>query len=317
MDKRIADTYAKDSEATNRNKLYDVYVKAIRWASDRIGEKGVVAFGTNNGFLDGIAFDGMRKHLAQDFTKIYHIDFKGNARPSGERRQKEGGNIFDNQIRVGVGISLFIKKAEIKSESAGIWIYSVDDYLKAREKQELLTHFSDYTNVPIEKTKVDAKYTWLTEGLHTEFDTFIPMGTKQTRAVKGTAVGVVFKAYGIGVNTNRDAWVYNFNRDFLTQNMILTIETYNSEVNRWKGHTERDANIDDFVVSDEKKIKWSRNLRQELKRNKIAEYSEHKVRNSLYRPFAKKHLFFDRIMNNEVATFLLSSLRQKPKRKIR
>ena len=303
MDKRIADTYAKDSEATNRNKLYDVYVKAIRWASDRIGEEGVVAFVTNNGFLDGIAFDGMRKHLAQDFTKIYHIDFKGNARTSGERRRKEGGNIFDDQIRVGVGISLFIKKAEIKSESAGIWIYSVDDYLKAREKQELLTHFSDYTNVPIEKTKVDAKHTWLTEGLHTEFDTFIPMGTKQARAVKGTAVDVIFKTYGIGVNTNRDAWVYNFRRDVLTQNMILTIETYNSEVNRWKGHTERDANIDDFVVSDEKKIKWSRNLRQELKRNKIAEYSEHKVRNSLYRPFAKKHLFFDRIMNNEVAYF--------------
>ena len=303
MDKRIADTYAKDSEATNRNKLYDVYVKAIRWASDRIGEEGVVAFVTNNGFLDGIAFDGMRKHLAQDFTKIYHIDFKGNARTSGERRRKEGGNIFDDQIRVGVGISLFIKKAEIKSESAGIWIYSVDDYLKAREKQELLTHFSDYTNVPIEKTKVDAKHTWLTEGLHTEFDTFIPMGTKRARAVKGTAVDVIFKTYGIGVNTNRDAWVYNFRRDVLTQNMILTIETYNSEVNRWKGHTERDANIDDFVVSDEKKIKWSRNLRQELKRNKIAEYSEHKVRNSLYRPFAKNHLFFDRIMNNEVAHF--------------
>ena len=303
MDKRIADTYARDSKATNRNKLYDVYVKAIRWASDRIGEEGVVAFVTNNGFLDGIAFDGMRKHLAQDFTKIYHIDFKGNARTSGERRRKEGGNIFDDQIRVGVGISLFIKKAEIKSEAAGIWIYSVDDYLKAREKQELLTYFSDYTNVPIEKTKVDAKHTWLTEGLHTEFDTFIPMGTKQARAVKGTAVDVIFKTYGIGVNTNRDAWVYNFRRDVLTQNMILTIETYNSEVNRWKGHTERDANIDDFVVSDEKKIKWSRNLRQELKRNKIAEYSEHKVRNSLYRPFAKNHLFFDRIMNNEVAHF--------------
>ena len=103
---------------------------------------------TNNGFLDGIAFDGMRKHLAQDFTKIYHIDLKGNARTSGERRRKEGGNVFDDQIRVGVGITFFIKKSDAASESGEIWIYSVSDYLKAREKQQMLTDFGDYTNVP-------------------------------------------------------------------------------------------------------------------------------------------------------------------------
>ncbi len=109
-------------------------MKAILWASKRIGKEGVVAFVTNNGFLDGIAFDGMRKHLAQDFTKIYHIDLKGNARTSGERRRKEGGNVFDDQIRVGVGISFFIKKAEATSGAAKVWNYTVDDYLKAREK---------------------------------------------------------------------------------------------------------------------------------------------------------------------------------------
>ena len=141
MDDRVAETYVKDSEATLRNKLYDPYVKAIRWASDRIGKEGIVAFVTNNGFLDGIAFDGMRKHLAQDFTKIYHIDLKGNARTSGERRRKEGGNVFDDQIRVGVGITFFIKKANVTSESTEVWIYSVDDYLKGHEKQKLLTDF--------------------------------------------------------------------------------------------------------------------------------------------------------------------------------
>ena len=111
MDARVAETYAKASAATNKKALTDPYVKAIRWASDRIGDEGVVAFVTNNGFLDAVAFDGMRKHLEQDFTKIYHVDLKGNARTTGERRRKEGGNIFDDQIRVGIGISFFVRKA--------------------------------------------------------------------------------------------------------------------------------------------------------------------------------------------------------------
>ena len=132
MDARVKETYAKDSTARNKNQLSDPYVKAIRWASDRIGEEGVVAFVTNSSVLDGVAFDGMRKHLERDFTKIYHINLKGDARTSGERRRKEGGNVFDDQIRVGVGISFFIRKAGAKSEGAEVWIYSVDDYLKAR-----------------------------------------------------------------------------------------------------------------------------------------------------------------------------------------
>ena len=88
--------------------------------------------------------------MKQDFTKIYHINLKGNARTTGERRRKEGGNIFDDQIRVGVGISFFIRKAEAKSEETEVWIYSVDDYLKVRDKQEVLTQFGDYTNGPDE-----------------------------------------------------------------------------------------------------------------------------------------------------------------------
>ena len=129
------------------------------------------------------------------------------------------------------------------------------------------------------------------------------MGTKQARALKGIGTDVIFKTYGIGVNTNRDAWVYNFNQNVLTENVNRMIQNYNTEVVRWAQRTDRDANLDDFVVSDDTKIKWSRNLKRELKRNKVAEYAEHKVRNSLYRPFTKSYLFFDSIMNNEVAYF--------------
>ena len=121
-------------------------------------------------------FDGMRKHLENDFTKIYHIDLKGNARTSGERRRKEGGNIFDDQIRVGVGISFFIRKADVKSRETDVWIYSIDDYLKVRDKQEILSRFGDYTNVPLKQAAIDAKHTWLTEGLRTEYETFYPHG---------------------------------------------------------------------------------------------------------------------------------------------
>ena len=302
MDKQVRDTYSQDSKASNKNALSDPYVKAIRWASDRIGDGGVVAFVTNNGFLDGIAFDGMRKHLAEDFTKIYHINLKGNARTSGERRRKEGGNVFDDQIRVGVGISFFIKKAEPKSEATEVWIYSIDDYLKARDKKEILTRFGDYTSVPMKQAAINAKYTWLTEGLHAEFETFISMGTRGAKSVKGEVDDVIFKTYSRGIVTCRDAWAYNFIRDTLNENMSRTIQNYNAEIDKWC-RAERNKNIDDFVVSDEKKIKWSETLKRNLQRGKTTDFLQEKVRTSLYRPFTKSYLYFDRVMTERVYVF--------------
>ena len=258
---------------------------------------------TNNGFLDGIAFDGMRKHLAQDFIKIYHIDLKGNARTSGERRRKEGGNVFDDQIRVGVGVSLFIKKAKAMSETAEVWIYSVDDYLKAREKQKFLTDFENYTNVPMKEMRIDPNHTWLTEGLHAEFDTFIPMGTKEVKGTNGEAIGAIFKNYSCGVATSRDAWVYNFNPNTLTENVQRMIKTYNAEVDLWKRRGPNEANVDKFVTYDDTEIKWSSALKQQLTRGQIAEFANTKIRESLYRPFTKSNLFFDRVLNQRVHVF--------------
>ena len=298
MDALVKETYVKDSTATLKNQLSDPYVKAIRWASDRIGKEGIVALVTNNGFLEGVAFDGLRKHLEQDFTKIYHLDFKGNARTSGERRRKEGGNIFDDQIRVGVGISFFIKKTGATSETAEVWIYSIDDYLKARDKQEILIQFGNYTNVPIKQAAIDAKHTWLTEGLHADFETFIPIGSKQAKAGNRSGGNVIFTTYSNGVKTNRDAWVYNFNRNTLAGNMSRMIDTYNEQVFKWERQAAQDVSVNDFVVYDDTKIKWDRELRQHLKRGRITEYTENKVRASLYRPFAQSNLYFDRVMNN-------------------
>ena len=302
MDALLRETYSQDSKATNKNALSDPYVKAILWASKRIGAEGIVAFVTNNGFLDGIAFDGMRKHLAQDFTKIYHIDLKGNARTSGERRRQEGGNIFDDQIRVGIGISLFIKKAEATSEPAEVWLYSVDDYLKAREKQKLLVDFADYTNVPMKQVAVDAKHTWLTEGLHAEFDTFIPMGNKAKNR-KTAAVNVIFHTFGMGFQTSRDAWLYNFQKDALIQNVKRTSDFYNTHVLKWKGMPPSSRDVDSFVEYDDSKIKWSSGLKLKLQQGRLAECPESKLRESVCRPFTKMNLCFDRTLNHRMSIF--------------
>ncbi len=300
MDQRISDTYAKDSKATLRNKLSDPYVKAIRWASDRISEDGVVTFVTNNGFLDGVAFDGMRKRLAEEFDAIYILDLGGNVR----KNPKLSGtthNVFG--IQVGVSINFFIKKADKTNSQTQIFYACVDEFWRKEDKYNHLNSKLHYQNVEWGRMTPDKRNTWLTEGLHAEFDTFTPMGNKEMKAAKGEATGVIFKTYSLGVSTNRDAWVYNFNRNVLTENISKMIQTYNAEVARWGQRTDRNANLDNFVVSDDEKIKWSRNLKRELKRNRIAEYAEHKVRNSLYRPFTKSNLFFDSIMNDEVSHF--------------
>ena len=294
MDKRIEETYVQDSTAQLKSKLYDPYVKAFSWASKRIGKEGVVAFVTNNGFLDGIAFDGMRKHLAQDFTKIYHIDLKGNARTSGERRRKEGGNVFDDQIRVGVGITFFIKKANVTSESAEVWIYSADDYLKGHEKQKLLTDFGDYTNVPMKQTVIDKRHTWLTEGLHAEFDTFIPIGSKETKNTKDGET--VFNLYSLGVATNRDILAYSFDLELLQERVHTFIEIYNTAVDRKRRHNPKTP-VDSFIDTTDPRIKWTHRVKASLKKLEPSTYEGKHFRTALYRPFCQQYLYFDHFWN--------------------
>ena len=296
MDKRIEETYVQDSTAQLKSKLYDPYVKAFSWASKRIGKEGVVAFVTNNGFLDGIAFDGMRKHLAQDFTKIYHIDLKGNARTSGERRRKEGGNVFDDQIRVGVGITFFIKKTNVTSESAEVWIYSVDDYLKGHEKQKLLTDFGDYTNVPMKQTVIDKRHTWLTEGLHSEFDTFLPMGSKKTK--NSTDEKTIFNLYSLGVATNRDILTYSFDLELLRERVHTFIEIYNTAVDKKRRHNLKTP-VEDFIDTTDSRIKWTRQVKASLKKLEPSTYEDTHCRTALYRPFCQKYLYFDNFWNEE------------------
>ena len=300
MDKRVAETYAKDSKATLKNQLSDPYVKAIRWASDRIGQEGVVAFVTNNSFLDGVAFDGMRKHFADNFEAIYILDLSGNVR----KNPKLSGtthNVFG--IQVGVSINFFIKRRGNANSQAEIFYARVDEFWRKEDKYRYLDSKEYYRNIEWQSIRPDQRYTWLTEGLRAEFETFIPMGTKEAKAARGEAVDVIFKIYSNGVKTNRDAWAYNFNRSALAENMSGMIDTYNEQVFKWEHQGNRAANVNDFVGYDDKKISWSRDLKVKLKREQTAKYANHKVRTSLYRPFTQSNLYFDRMMSDVVSVF--------------
>ena len=299
MDTLIRETYAKDSTATLKNSLYDPYVKSLRWASDRIGKEGIVALVTNNSFLDGRAFDGMRKHLSADFDEIYILDLGGNARKD---KLVTDASVFG--IRVGVSISLFVKRGEGQREPARIFYYRTDDAWNKHQKFEFLTQTEHIGNVPWQTLEPNAQHTWLTEGLNPEFLTFLPIGNKKAKQAKNEPTGVIFHKFSNGVKTNRDAWACNFNRDELAQNVQHMINAYNSEVRRWRGVEDKTAhNVDDFVDADDKKIKWSRDLKAKLKRDRLAEYAEDKVRQELYRPYTKTHLFFDRVLNDVVGGF--------------
>ena len=261
MDALIRETYAKDSTASNKNSLYDPYVKSLRWASDRIGKEGIVALVTNNSFLDGRAFDGMRKHLAADFDEIYILDLGGNARKD---KLVADASVFG--IRVGVSINLFVKRAARdrpsrygeQREPARIFYYRTDDAWNKHQKFEFLAQTEHVGNVPWQILEPDERHTWLTEGLQEDFDTFLPIGHRTARKSKGEATGVIFHQYGIGLQTARDAWLYHFNRTTLTENVKATIETYNTEMLRWQNTPEASrAHVDDFVVDDNTQIKWS------------------------------------------------------------
>ena len=300
MAARVKETYARDSAATNKNKLSDPYVRAIRWASDRIEEEGVVVFVTNNGFLDGVAFDGMRKHLADDFNALYILDMSGNVR----KNPKLSGtthNVFG--IQVGVSINFFVKRRDRANSQAEIFYARLDEFWRKEHKYRYLDSKKHYRNIEWQPITPDRRYTWLTEGLHAEFETFIPTGTKEAKIARGEAVEVIFKIYSLGVRTNRDAWVYNFNQNALVGKMSETINIYNQQVFKWERRTDREVNVDDFVISDATKISWSETLKRNLQRGRTADFSQEKVRTSLYRPFTKSNLYFGRVMNERVYVF--------------
>ena len=303
IDDRIAATYAKDSKATLKRFLFDPYVKAIRWASDRIVDEGIVAFVTNNSFINALTFDGMRQHLEKDFDLIYIIDLGGNIRKNTDP-SKSIHNVFD--IKVGVSINIFIRTNRFnESKATKIYYASVGEFLRKEEKFNYLNQHQQWDTINWQLIDPDKKNNWLTEGLENDFDIFITLGNKEAKLSKNNDDGIIFKIFSLGVSTNRDTWAYNFNSDELVSNIQRMISTYNEQVRKWQDRSDKSVDVDNFVICDDHKISWSRDLKKDLKTGKYLEFSQTRTRRSLYRPFVNSHLYFADGLNDSPGKFPL------------
>lgn len=214
IDKRIKETYIKASTA-QKAKLYDMYVRFFRWASDRLDDNGIIAFVSNSSFIDSGTFDGFRKIVEQEFNEIWIIDLKGNARTSGECRRREGGNIFYNQIRVGIAVYFCVKKKGIKG--CKIYYQAVRDYAKAGEKHDFLT-IQRLSERNFEQITPDEDCNWINL-VENDYNTLIPIATKKTK-------NTIFRKSAIGVSTNRDDWVFDFSIKNLLSKISFLIKIY-------------------------------------------------------------------------------------------
>jgi predicted helicase len=288
LDARIRETYARDSRATNKNKLYDPYVRFFRWATDRLEDRdGIVAFVTNNSFVDNHAFDGMRKRLLQEFTQLYHLDLGGNVRKHPELSGTTH-NVFG--IQVGVGITLAVSR---RSQSAPrLFYHAVGDYWRAEQKRAYLQQLGSVRNVPWQPLTPDARGNWLPTPEADAFESLLPLGDKESKRAAAGAPQTVFATYSLGVATNRDNLVYSFDRAKLAATAETFIEIYNTAVDRWKRLQGKVA-LESLIDTTDPRIKWTRQLKRSLRDSKYSEFSAAHIRLSLYRPFCKQYLYFD------------------------
>jgi predicted helicase len=302
LDEKIRNTYAVRSSATNKNALYDSYIRAIRWASDRIGDSGVVGFVTNAGFLEANTADGLRKCLADEFSSLYVFHLRGNQRTSGEQSRKEGGKIFGSGSRAPIAITLFVKNPTAKQDGRIHW-HDIGDYLSQQEKLDIIKEFKSVGGIGA----VDG-WTSITPNEHgdwvkqrdSSFGEFISLGDKKEK----TSV-TVFNNYSRGVATGRDAWCYNGSRKILAYNIQRMISLYGAEVERYKILCQgipknKWPDINSKINNDPKQISWTRGLKNDLSRHIGREFRECAVVPSIYRPFMKQWMYFDKYFNDMV-----------------
>ena len=281
LDGKIAATYAARGAATNKNSLYDSYIRSFRWASDRIGDRGMVSFVTNGGWLDGQAMDGFRKTLVDEFSSIYVFNLRGNQRTQGEQSRKEGGKIFGSGSRTPVAITMLIKNPE-SSEHGAIHYHDIGDYLSREEKLSIVA--SSIEGEPFEWDSItpDRHGDWLNQRDDSWYD-FAPLGIENK---PGKRPDGIFQSFSRGWETTRDSWVYNFSCETLLKNAKSMIEFYENEKQRFisEGSSYRE-------ISDASRIAWSRGLRNKLKRNAAISFDPKETRVVGYRPFCKQNAY--------------------------
>ena len=296
LDARVADTYAKYSTATNKNALYDSYIKAFRWSSDRITDKdgGIVAFITNSGWIDSNAMGGFRKCLEDEYDAVYVFNLRGAIRgKSKDLSQKEGQNVFD--IMTGVAITILVKNPKRHQEKASIYYHDIGDYLKRSEKLGILNSFKDISNSKIDWKilKPNEHNDWLNQRSDL-FSSFIPMGDKDDKTNTKT---VFAPYYSRGLATTRDAWCYNSSKTELENNIRHTIDFYNNQREQFSQYKQE---VKKHISYSAVNISWSDGLIDKLKRNDNILFNEKYIFESIYRPFFKQQLYYNRDLNERV-----------------
>lgn len=298
LDSRIRGTYAAQSNAKLVKNLYDSYIRAIRWASDRIGEQGIVAFVTNGSFLDHNNMDGLRKCLTDEFSHLYVFNLRGNQRTSGEESRREGGKIFGSGSRTAVAITIMVKDPA-HAGPCELRYHDIGDYLTREEKLARIEEFGGIDGVEWQRLTPNAQGDWANQR-DPAFDNFIPLGDKE--AVNAQTI---FDMYSLGVITARDPWTYSMSRDALGSNMRRMIDAYNADRARYAtacAGKQKDQwpEIEDVIDTDPKRISWTRALKADAKRGKVYAFEDASIVASMYRPFAKQWLYFNRRFNEMV-----------------
>ena len=310
LDKRIAETYAAKSTATNKNSLYDSYLRAFRWATDRIGDQGVVAFVSNGGWIDGNTGDGVRLSMAEDFTDLYVFNLRGNMRNSNWR--DEGGQIFGGGSQTTIAIAIGVKdptKTDFKLQ----YVQTPDG--ASREEKLSLIDSSSLESLEWQEIIPNKAGDWLTQRSQ-EFETWPIIGDKKGNGTK------FFAVYSRGLSTSRDAWAYAQTQDQLVSQLTTLTDCYAEATvafQEWiatQGITKpKEGDVTKFLqqhpqFADTKRIAWNRTLKNySAKATDIAVEPGHVYR-SLYRPFTSQNVYFEQKLND--MTYQLPSMFPTP-----
>ncbi len=291
LDARIADTYAKESTAGLSKSLYDAYIKAFRWSTDRLAddEGGVLAFVTNGAWLDGNSQDGFRKTIEKEFDSIYVFNLRGNQRTSGELSRKEGGKIFGSGSRTPISITLLVKNPEKSRNKAEIKYHDIGDYLSQKEKLEIISNFKTISNPKMEwKTlKPNKEGDWINQR-NESFDEFIPITPDKKFNQKTHSFFIV---NGPGIMSGRDSWLGNFSKGKVIDNTSKLISNFNKEIKKLqdvKSKSDYKINLDSTEIS------WSSNLKNDLEKKKVIENNKSHVFTQTYRPFNKQNFIYNK-----------------------
>lgn len=290
LDSRVAQTYVKESNSKMNKSLYDSYIKAFRWASDRIGDNdGIVAFVTNGAWLEGNSQSGFRKSIEKEFSSIYVFNLRGNQRTSGEQSRKEGGKIFGSGSRTPISITLLIKNKSNVASKATIHYHDIGDYLSRDQKLEIIKDFDSITNLPTKTITPNEEGDWIDQ--------------RNPKFIEYHSICLDPKSFfdinSNGVVTNRDSWVINYDSKELANNISKLIHTYNKHLDK----KSIEINIEEFIDNDPTKIKWTRSLKQNLKNNNRIDTNINPLYKVLYRPYCCQRFYFDNKLNECVYKF--------------